>query len=237
FERLSLSPDLFAVRAAVAAAEQPGARYNPLYVYGPEREGRSALLAALGEMLQRSAPEGTVAYVQGAEFAAELIQALERNRVDGWRARYRRARALILDDIDALAGTERAQDELFHLFEALQRTGAQLVFSASRPPQELDGLEDRLRTRLESGLVVELPAAVEESAEDSVDTGSSEGETSASDTAAGVGAVVDDGDDNAPALAGAETPGYDGPDPWFLSREKVLWDWPYIDERLVEDWE
>src|SRR5690606_17115888 len=111
FERLSLSPDLFAVRAAVAAAEQPGTRYNPFFVHGPARSGRSELLAALGERLQRAAPEGSVAYVHGAEFAAELIHALERNRVDGWRARYRRASALIVDDIDALAGTERAQDE------------------------------------------------------------------------------------------------------------------------------
>lgn len=221
FERLSLSPDLFAVRAAMAAAEQPGVRYNPLYVYGPERESRSALLAALGEMLQRSAPEGTVAYVQGAEFAAELIQALERNRVDGWRARYRRARALILDDVDALAGTERAQDELFHLFEALHRSGAQLAFGASRPPQELEGLQERLRTRLESGLVVELPAAREAAAQ-----ARGQGDE-AEAVAAGARA--------ARAEAGAVVPS--GPDPWFLSREKVLWDWPYIEERLVEDWE
>lgn len=256
FERLSLSPDLFAVRAAVAAAEQPGVRYNPLYVYGREREGRSALLAALGEMLQRSAPEGTVAYVQGAEFAAELIQALERNRVDGWRARYRRARALILDDVDALAGTERAQDELFHLFEALHRTGAQLAFGASRPPQELEGLEERLRTRLESGLVVELPAAtgedaglhVEAAAASAVAEGAgAEGATMSAGDGVGAGEAAEargQGDEAGATAAGARAEDSEagavvpaGPDPWFLNREKVLWDWPYIEERLVEDWE
>src|SRR5690606_38768943 len=256
FERLSLSPDLFAVRAAMAAAEQPGVRYNPLYVYGPEREGRSALLAALGEMLQRSAPEGTVAYVQGAEFAAELIQALERNRVDGWRARYRRARALILDDVDALAGTERAQDELFHLFEALHRTGAQLAFGASRPPQELEGLEERLRTRLESGLVVELPAAtgedaglhVEAAAASAVAEGAgAEGATMSAGDGVGAGEAAEargQGDEAGATAAGARAEDSEagavvpaGPDPWFLNREKVLWDWPYIEERLVEDWE
>jgi len=259
FERLSLSPDLFAVRAAVAAAEQPGVRYNPLYVYGREREGRSALLAALGEMLQRSAPEGTVAYVQGAEFAAELIQALERNRVDGWRARYRRARALILDDVDALAGTERAQDELFHLFEALHRTGAQLAFGASRPPQELEGLEERLRTRLESGLVVELPAAtggdaglpVEAAAASAVaaraEGAGAEGAVASAGDGVGAGGAAEargQGDEAGATAAGARAEGSEagavvpaGPDPWFLNREKVLWDWPYIEERLVEDWE
>ena len=256
FERLSLSPDLFAVRAAMAAAEQPGVRYNPLYVYGPEREGRSALLAALGEMLQRSAPEGTVAYVQGAEFAAELIQALERNRVDGWRARYRRARALILDDVDALAGTERAQDELFHLFEALHRTGAQLAFGASRPPQELEGLEERLRTRLESGLVVELPAATGEDAGLPVEAAAAsagaegagaEGATMSAGDGVGAGEAAEargQGDEAGATAAGARAEDSEagavvpaGPDPWFLNREKVLWDWPYIEERLVEDWE
>jgi len=256
FERLSLSPDLFAVRAAMAAAEQPGVRYNPLYVYGPEREGRSALLAALGEMLQRSAPEGTVAYVQGAEFAAELIQALERNRVDGWRARYRRARALILDDVDALAGTERAQDELFHLFEALHRTGAQLAFGASRPPQELEGLEERLRTRLESGLVVELPAATGEDAGLHVEAAAAsagaegagaEGATMSAGDGVGAGEAAEargQGDEAGATAAGARAEDSEagavvpaGPDPWFLNREKVLWDWPYIEERLVEDWE
>ncbi|HEX7120156.1 MAG TPA: DnaA/Hda family protein [Longimicrobiales bacterium] len=241
FERLALSPDLFAVRAAIAAAEQPASRYNPFYVYGPAGSGRSALLAALGERLQRAAPDEPIAYVDGAEFAAELIQALERNRVDGWRARYRRARALLLDDVDALAGTERAQEELFHLFDALQRAGAQLAFTASRPPQELDGIEERLRTRLESGLVVELPAA--DRAEGALIGAGDGGPSAAAAPAEAPAKAAGAGGDPDPAAAvaapgegdAAEARG--GPDPWFLSREKVLWTWPYCEDRLIEDWD
>ncbi|HEX6939401.1 MAG TPA: DnaA/Hda family protein [Longimicrobiales bacterium] len=234
FERLALSPDLFAVRAAVAAAEQPGARYNPLYVYGPPGSGRTALLAALGERLQRAAPDEPVAYVDGAEFAAELIQAIERNRVDGWRARYRRARALLLDDLDALEGTERAQEELFHLFDALQRSGAQLAFTASRPPQELTGIEARLRTRLESGLVVELPAAnLAEGA--LIEPDAPAASASGAEGAPAGQEVGDAGAAGAGEGAAPERP--EGPDPWFLSHEKVLWSWPYVEDRLIEDWE
>ncbi len=236
FERLALPPDLFAVRAAIAAAEQPGGRYNPFYVHGPAGSGKSALLGALGERIQRARPEEPVAYVDGASFAAELIQALERNRVDGWRARYRRAGALLLDDVDALAGTERAQEELFHLFEALHRAGAQLAFTASRPPQELGGIEDRLRTRLESGLVVELPGAggsdgglegLMDAPAPTADAGESDGAAAGATGAAGA----------ATGSPGAPSPSQEGPDPWFLSREKVLWHWPYVEDRLIEDWE
>ncbi len=261
FERLSLPPDLFAVRAAIAAAEQPGDRYNPLYIYGPPGSGKTALLASLGDRLQRGRSDARVAYVDGAAFAAELIQALERNRVDGWRARYRRATALLVDDLDALAGTERAQEELFHLFEALYRSGAQLVFAAVRPPQELDGIEERLRTRLESGLVVDLPAAAtpdEETVAELIPAGApqsaeapppedagaastgapgtapsgavAEAEKTASDETARPGA-------SAPVGARPDGPAISGPDPWFLSREKVLWTWPYVEDRLIEEWE
>lgn len=160
FASLPLEPDLFAVRVAAAAAEEPGSRYNPIYIHGPENSGKSALLAALGRALMDVDPERSVGYLDGATFARELIQAIEKNRVDGWRIRFRRTDALLIDDVDVLADTERAQAELFHLFDDLIRAGAQLAFTASCPPQELTGLEDRLRTRLGSGVVVELEGPV-----------------------------------------------------------------------------
>lgn len=288
FDRLSLPPDLFAVRAAIAAAEQPGERYNPLYIHGPVGSGKTALLAALGERLERARPDAPVAYVDGAAFANELIQALERNRVEGWRARYRRAGALLLDNLDALAGTERAQEELFHLFEALHRSGAQLAFAAVRAPHELDGIEERLRTRLESGLVVELPAtrvddvagsevdgvgAVQDQPGAETEPTHSEGESepAGADGESKPGDAEGEGDSaageqggEAKAAAGVASPALDegapqrpaataataaasetgaaatsnvGTDPWFLSREKVLWDWPYVQDRLIEEWD
>lgn len=159
FDTLGLPDGLLALRAARAAAEQPGERYNPLFLHEPGGEGKRALLAALAAELQRAHPGLVVAWLNGAEFAADLISALERNQVAVWRERFRRVGALVLDEVDALAGTERAQEELFHLFEALQRKGAQVAFGARVPPREMIGIEERLKTRLGSGLVVEVPEA------------------------------------------------------------------------------
>lgn len=157
FDALALPADLLAVRAARAAVDQPGARYNPLFVHDRDGRSKSALLVALAAELRRRYPDTVVAYLDGTAFAADLIGAIERNRVDAFRARYRRADALVVDEVDALAGTERAQDELFHLFEALQRKGAQVAFGARTSPRGLVGIEDRLRSRIASGLVVEVP--------------------------------------------------------------------------------
>lgn len=160
-----LSPSLLAVRAAQAVAQAPGGeRYNPLYVHGPEGGVRSVLLAALANRTTELHPDLPVAWVQGPTFAAELIDALERNMVGAWRERWCRARVLLVDDVDALAGTERAQEELFHIFDALARSGAQLAFGASQPPQRLGEIEERLKSRLGSGLVVAAADRDEEAA-------------------------------------------------------------------------
>ena len=156
FSRVALDDGSLALRAARAAAEQPGARYNPLYVHGEASPVRSALLGALGNRIAERTPRRPVAFMSGRAFADELIQALERNQVEEWRARFRAAGAFLLEDLDVLAETERAQEELFHLFDALHRSGAQLAFTGSCPPTELAGLEERLRSRLASGLVVGL---------------------------------------------------------------------------------
>ncbi|NJD09228.1 MAG: AAA family ATPase [Gemmatimonadetes bacterium] len=156
FAELALSPDLLPVRAARAVALEPGERYNPFYVHGPAGAGKTALLVALAGAIAQERPDLPLAVGSGESFAAELIDALARNQVDSWRARYRRARVLVIDDVDALVDTERAQQELFHLYDDVRRSGGQLVFSAACPPRELLGLEPRLRSRLESGLVVEL---------------------------------------------------------------------------------
>jgi chromosomal replication initiator protein len=159
FRTLQLDPGLFAVRAARAIAESPGGGYNPLFIHGPAGAGKSALLTAIARALVERG-EDTVAYVGGEEFREELIRAIERNTVDSWRTRYRRARMFALAGVEALCDTERAQEELFHLFDDLRRAGAQIVMSATVPPRELTGLEHRLQTRLESGLVVELGTTV-----------------------------------------------------------------------------
>jgi chromosomal replication initiator protein len=158
FEQLALAPDMLAVRAARAVALQPGAAYNPFFVHGERGAGKTSLATALALHFADLNPAAQVAFITGEQFAAELIAALERNHVDAWRARFRRARLLVIDGVDALMDTERAQEELFHLFDSARRAGVQFVFTAACPPRELSGFEERLRTRLESGLVVDITA-------------------------------------------------------------------------------
>jgi chromosomal replication initiation ATPase DnaA len=203
FEALTFDPGLFAARAARAIADSPGGAYNPLFVHGEPGSGRTPLLTAIAHRLAETGGGQPVIFQTGTEFGNELIRAIEQNLVDGWRARLRRVRALIIDDVDALVGTERAQEELFHLFDDMRRDGVQLVFSARVPPRDL-GVEERLRTRLESGLVVDFVTVRVQADPPQPDAGIAE--------AAGAGADPRHG---APAI-----------DDWFTSREKAIWHWP-----------
>ena len=148
-----------AVRAADAVIEEPGKRYNPLFIHGPSGVGKTHLVNAIGnEMINASGGASVVACVSAQSFMDELIAALQDGSVDRWRLRYRGADALVIDDVQFVAGKERTQEELFHVFNALHTDGKQLVFASDRPPRQLDGLEDRLRSRFEGGLVVEMQA-------------------------------------------------------------------------------
>jgi chromosomal replication initiation ATPase DnaA len=144
-----------AVRAADAIVSVPGSRYNPLFIHGPSGVGKTHLMNAIGNGLMEAAGGG-VACVPAQLFVDELIAALQEGTVDRWRARYRAASALLLDDVQFVAGKERTQEELFHVFNALYADGKQLVIASDRPPRELSGLEERLRSRFEGGLVVQM---------------------------------------------------------------------------------
>lgn len=208
FEQLTLDRDLLAVRAARAVAQQPGDRYNPFFVHAPAGAGKTSLVTALALLFRERDKDAQIAFITGEDFSAELIGALKRNQVDSWRARYRRVRLLIIDNVDPLAQTERAQEELFHLFDNARRSGVQLVFTAECAPRELSGFEDRLRTRFESGLVVELQGSATD------DRLSAELEEAVAQAAPAAGVEVDD---------------------FFLNREKLLWQWPYVHDCIVQE--
>ncbi|HUR92969.1 MAG TPA: DnaA/Hda family protein [Gemmatimonadales bacterium] len=142
-----------AMRAVLA---EPGERYNPLVLIGAGAVGKTHLLHALGNALGEQV--GPVACLSAPEFTGELIEAIDRDAVAGWRARYRRAAAFLLDDVHLIADKERTQEELFVLFNVLIGAGRQLVFTSASAPASLTGVEARLRSRLEGGLVIELPA-------------------------------------------------------------------------------
>jgi chromosomal replication initiation ATPase DnaA len=213
FDSLALAADSFAVKAARSIVENPGKEYNPLFIYGPEGAGKTKLLAAVGNEYKLRNSGAPVGFLHGKQFVQELIEALEKNTVDSWRARYRKARMLILDDVEALLDTERAQEELFHLFEELKRSGAQMAFGSAQPPGQMVGFEDRLRSRLDSGLVVAL---------EQVQPAPEQRENQT--PAAWVATMAQHDDEKAPVF-----------DEFFLSREKVIWNWPYLEDCIFEE--
>src|SRR5215218_7435054 len=145
-----------AVRAADAVAAEPGQRYNPLFLSGPSGVGKTHLLNAIGNELASRGKGGRVACVGAQLYSDELIAALQEGQSERFRAGYRAANALLIDDVQFVAGKERTQEELFHVFNHFHSAGKQLVLVSDVPPKSIDGLEERLRSRFEGGLVVHM---------------------------------------------------------------------------------
>ena len=145
-----------AVRAAEAVVSDAGGKYNPFVIVGASGVGKTHLLHGLGNAL--AAGGGLVACVGAHEFVDELIDAIDRDATAAWRARYRAVDAFLLDDVHLVAGKDRTQDELFLLFNLLLESGRQMIFTSAVPLSDMQGMEPRLLTRLEGGLVVDLPA-------------------------------------------------------------------------------
>ena len=148
----------FAHAAAAAVAELPGREYNPLFIYGGVGLGKTHLLQAIGHALLERNPRARVAYVSGETFTAHFITSLREHREDEFRRSYRGVDIWLVDDIQFIADKTSTKEEFFHTFNELFLTNRQVVLAADRPPRELRLLEDRLRTRLEAGLMVEIGA-------------------------------------------------------------------------------
>ena len=151
------SSNQFAHAAAVAVANQPGEKYNPLFVYGGVGLGKTHLATAIGHHLQanRERPR-RVLFVPAEKFMNELITSLRRDRMGEFKEKMRRVDALILDDVQFLAGRERTQEEFFHTFNSLHAERHQIVLTSDKAPRDIAGLEERLRNRFESGLIADI---------------------------------------------------------------------------------
>jgi len=157
FERYIVgNSNRFAYAAAVAVAEQPGARFNPLFISGGAELGTSRLLQAIGNQALRMRPELRVYYVEAERFACDMRRASKVQRLDEWRAGYHIVDMLLIDDIQSIAGSEDAQRELYGILLQIYGAGKQTVLAGDRPPKAIAGLHDRLRSRFEWGLIVEL---------------------------------------------------------------------------------
>lgn len=148
--------------ACLAVAEQPGRQYNPLFIFGGAGLGKTHLLTAVGNHVLQSNPMARVYYGSAEGFTNELIQAVRFDGFARFQEKYRQVDCLLLDDIQFLAGRERTQEEFFHTFNALYQAGKQIVLTSDKMPKDIMGLEKRLRTRFEWGLLVDLQPPDEE---------------------------------------------------------------------------
>lgn len=146
----------FAHAAALAVAEAPGEAYNPLFLYGGVGLGKTHLMQAIGNFVHKQHKNLNVYYTQAENIMNELIDAIQKNQQIAFKKKYRTRDILLIDDIQFLYGKERLQEEIFHTFDYLYTQGKQIVITSDRPPKEILTLEERLTSRFQGGLVVDL---------------------------------------------------------------------------------
>ena len=242
-------PDL-ALKAAEQLIRADSAVYKPLYLHSPDPERALAILRAVGRNFMALHPEGTVAVVSVPEYTEEFIRAISEGVSGAWRERWWSVNLLLLHGVQELPETEWAQDEFFHLFEALSQRGARIVLAADGPPSQIEGLRDRLASRLEGGIVVELGGEPVVSAEREV-AGEPRRAKWAADDGGGEDlralrefAGVTRGRTVPPEGSGAAARSPVGSaksmfgKTGLLSPERVVWDWPVLEDSIAdeEDW-
>ena len=150
------SSNEFAYAACTAVAKGGGMVYNPLFIYGPSGLGKTHLITATANEMKRNNDKLKIVYVTGETFASEIINAIHTKSTAAFHDKYRSADVLLVDDIQFIAGKDSTQEEFFHTFNALYQDGKQIVLTSDRPPKAIKTLEDRIRSRFESGLIADI---------------------------------------------------------------------------------
>ncbi len=149
--------------ASKSVVKNPGATYNPLFIYGNTGHGKTHLIQAIGNHIKKDFPQKKVFYLTSERFGSEYFSSLQTNTTQKFKDRYRKYDVIIMDDIQFFANKEKFQEELFHLFETFYQTNRQLVFSSDKHPNFIPGLEDRLKSRFNQGMIIDIPAPDHES--------------------------------------------------------------------------
>ncbi len=142
--------------AAAQVGENPGGAYNPLFIYGGVGLGKTHLMHAVGNLIRERKPDARVVYLHSERFVGDMVKALQHNAINEFKRYYRSVDALLIDDIQFFAGKERSQEEFFHTFNSLMESQQQIILTCDRYPKEVDGLEERLKSRFGWGLTVSV---------------------------------------------------------------------------------
>ncbi len=145
-----------AYAASQAVVTNPGTNYNPLYVYGGTGLGKTHLIQAVGNHLKKINENKKVYYLTSESFTLDCVNSIQSNRMSQFKEKYRKYDVLIIDDVQFFAGKEKTQEELFHLFNNFYENNKQIIFSSDKSPKHIPGLEERLRSRFEGGMIVDV---------------------------------------------------------------------------------
>ena len=157
FETYVVGPqNKMAYAAARSVAEKPAGSFNPLFIYGDSGLGKTHLLHAIARQTRRLRQDSSIVLVKGVDFTNDLIESIRGGTTSEFRNKYQSEDLLLVDDIQFIAGKKQTEEEFFHTFNALYESGKQIVLTSDRPPKEMTQLEDRLRTRFEWGLMVDV---------------------------------------------------------------------------------
>ncbi len=152
-----------AYAAAQAILERPGSRYNPFFVYGQTGHGKTHLIQAIGNEIKKRNPEKRVYYVSSERFAQDLVNSIQLNTTNAFKEKYRKYDVFIMDDVQFISNKEKTQEELFHLFNEIYDRNGQIIFSSDRHPNYIASIADRLKSRFNAGMTVDIPAPDSES--------------------------------------------------------------------------